>query len=120
MVRKKFSKCALLIDTITSLYQYNNLNMSFYTCLDRIQGVKDTIATVRTVTNNSNAGWSASPWGSNRWSGYQDSFARVNLRGGTVAKSIQVGFTMQMLNTDFRLSGVQIECIPEDRRTIVR
>jgi hypothetical protein len=120
MVRKKFSKCIFLIDTITDLYQYNNLSMSFYTCLDRIQGAKDTIAQVRTVSNNNNAGWSASPWGNNRWSGYQDSFATVNLKGGTVAKSIQVGFMMQTLNTDFRLSGVQLECIPENRRTVVR
>jgi hypothetical protein len=94
--------------------------MIFSSYLDRIPDVQDTIATVTTVDNSNNAFWSDSPWGWGVWSGYQDSFIRINLKRGTVAKSIQVGFSMFALNTSFRLAGFQLEAVPEFRKTFVR
>lgn len=119
-VRKKFSRCVLLMDRVSELYQYNNPEMVFSTYLNRIPGLQDTIADVSTVNNNRNAGWSISGWGWNYWSGYQDSFIDINLRQGTVAKSMQVGFKLSGINMDIRLAGFQLEIIPENRMTIVR
>jgi hypothetical protein len=94
--------------------------MSFSSYLDRIPNLQSTIATITQVDNIRNAGWSTSGWGWNYWSGYQDSFITVNLKGGTVAKSIQVGFTIQGINMDIRFAGFQLEAIPENRNTVVR
>ena len=119
-VRKKFSHCILLIDRVVSLDQLNRPFLIFSTYLDRIPDVQDTIASVTTVNNTQNAFWSLSAWSWGIWSGYQDSFIRINLKGGTVAKSIQVGFSMKELNASFNLSGFQLEAIPEFRKTFVR
>ncbi len=119
-VRKKFSHCILLMDRISSLLQFNNPIMTFSSYLNRIPNLKSTISTITTVDNIRNSSWSFSPWGWNYWSGYQDSFITVNLKQGTVAKSIQVGFDIQGINMDIRLAGFQIEAIPENRMTVVR
>ncbi len=119
-VRKKFVRCLLLMDRISDLYQFNSPNMSFASYLDRIPNLKNTIAQVTTVDNIRNSSWSYSSWGWNYWSGYQDSFVRVNLKSGTVAKSIQIGFSMVGINMDIRFAGFQLEAVPENRRTIAR
>ena len=119
-VRKKFVRCMLLINRVSSLLQFNNPNMMFSSYLDRLPNRQDTIADITTVNNQRNASWSISPWGFSIWSGYQDSFARVNLRQGTVSKSMQVGFKLVGINMSFKLSGLQLEAVPEFRRTFVR
>ena len=119
-VRKKFSKCILLMDRLSELQQYNNPTMTFSSYLNRIPNLQNTIATVTQVDNVRNSSWSVSGWGWNYWSGYQDSFVNINLKQGTVAKSMQVGFTLQGINMDIRLAGYQLEAIPENRMTAVR
>ena len=78
------------------------------------------MAKIAIVDNVRNSSWSYSGWGWNYWSGYQDSFVTVNLKQGTVAKSIQVGFTIQGINFDIRLAGFQLEVIPENRKSVLR
>ena len=119
-VRKKFSRCILLMDRLSDLYQYNNPIMTFSSYLNRLPGLQNTIADITQVDNTRNAGWGTSAWGWNYWSGYQDSFVNVNLKQGTVAKSISVGFKIHGINMDIRLSGFQLEIIPENRKTVVR
>jgi hypothetical protein len=119
-VRKKFSRCILLMDRLSAIDQLDNPRMHFSTYLDRIPNLQDTVADVTTVNNRRNARWSGSPWGMNYWSGYLDSFISINLRAGTVAKSMQVGFTISGINMDIRLAGFQLEAIPENRITVVR
>ena len=119
-VRKKFSHCMLLIDRISSLDQVNNPVMTFSSYLDRIPNLQNTISIITTVNNTQNAYWGFSPWSWGIWGGYQDSFIRINLKAGTVSKSIQVGFSMKALNTSFRLAGFQLEAVPEFRKTFVR
>lgn len=119
-VRKKFCRCILLMDRISELLQYNNPIMNFSSYVNRLPNLKNTIATITQVDNIRNSSWSFSGWGWNIWSGYQDSFITVNLKGGTVAKSMQVGFTIKGINMDIRLSGFQLEVIPENRKTVVR
>ena len=94
--------------------------MTFSTYLDRIANLQNTIAQVTTVNNVMNAFWSLSAWSWGVWGGYQDTFIRINLKQGTVAKSIQVGFSMFKLNASFRLAGFQLEAVPEFRKTFVR
>lgn len=119
-VRKKFSHCVLLMDRLSALLQFNNPNIQFSSYLDRIPNLKNTIVTLKQTDNIRNSSWSNSGWGWGFWSGYQDSFITVNLKRGTVAKSIQVGFTIEGINMDIRLAGFQLEAIPENRKTIVR
>lgn len=119
-VRKKFCRCLLLMDRLSELYQFNNPIMTFSSYLDRIPNLQNTIAIIDQVDNTRNAGWGTSAWGWNYWSGYQDSFINVNLKQGTVAKSIQVGFEIQGINMDIRLAGFQLEIIPENRKTAIR
>lgn len=118
--RKKFTKCELLINRESNLYQFNNPQMKFKTYLDRIPDLAHTIADITTVNNQRNAAWSTTPWGFNKWSGYQDSFASINLKQGTVAKSIKVSIRLVGIDMTYRLSGFQIECVPEFRNTMVR
>lgn len=119
-VRKKFCRCILLMDRVSELLQYNNPIMTFSSYLNRLPNLQNTIANITQVDNTRNAGWGTSAWGWNYWGGYQDSFINVNLKQGTVAKSIQVGFTMKGINMDIRLAGFQLEVIPENRRTVLR
>lgn len=119
-VRKKFSHALLYMDRYSDLQQFNNPQLNFASYLNRITGLKDTIAVLTTVNNNANAGWSQTPWGWNIWAGYQDTFVRVNLKGGTVAKSIQIGFSLSAINTSYKLAGFQMDAIPEFRKAIVR
>ena len=119
-VRKKFSKCILLMDRISELLQFNNPIMTFSSYLNRIPDLQNTIKTITQVDNTRNSGWSTSPWGWNFWSGYQDSFIIVDLKRGTVAKSIQVGFKINGINMDISLAGFQLETIPENRKTVTR
>lgn len=120
LVRKKFCRCLLLMDRLSSLLQYNNPIMYFSSYLNRITNLQDTMVQVTQVDNIRNSSWSYSGWGWNKWSGYQDSFVEINLRRGTVAKSMQIGFTIQGINMDMRLAGFQLEIIPENRKTILR
>jgi hypothetical protein len=119
-VRKKFCRCILLMDRLSELFQLNNPELYFSTYLNRIPNLQNTMAKITPVDNIRNSSWSYSGWGWNFWSGYQDSFITVNLKQGTVAKSIQVGFTLQGINMDIRLAGFQLEAIPENRKTVVR
>lgn len=119
-VRKKFSRCMLLMDRISDLYQFNNPQMIFSSYLNRLPNLQSTIANVTQVDNTRNAGWGTSAWGWNYWSGYQDSFVNIDLKRGTVAKSIAVGFKMHGINMDIRLAGFQLEIIPENRKTFAR
>ncbi len=119
-VRKKFSHCLLYMDRYSDLQQFNNPQIQFATYIDRVPNLKNTMVTLTTVNNNANAGWSQTPWGWNQWAGIQDSFIRINLKGGTVAKSIQVGFSLSAINASYKLSGFDLEAIPEFRRAIVR
>lgn len=120
LVRKKFSTCVLLMDRLSNLFQYNNPQMFFSTYLDRIPNLQNTMAQITQVDNVRNSSWSYSGWGWNFWSGYQDSFVAINLKQGTVAKSMQIGFTIQGINMDILLAGFQLEAIPENRMTIFR
>ena len=119
-VRKKFCRCVLLMDRLSELFQFNNPVMTFSSYLNRMPNLQNTIATITQVDNIRNAGWATSGWGWNAWSGIQDSFINVNLKQGTVAKSIQVGFKLVGINMDIRLAGFQLEIIPENRKTVVR
>jgi hypothetical protein len=119
-VRKKFCRCILLMDRISELQQFNMPEMNFTSYCNRQTNLPSTIKTITQVDNVRNASWSFSPWGWNSWSGYQDTFINVNLKQGTVAKSMQVGFTIKGINYDIRLAGYQLEAIPENRITVVR
>ena len=119
-VRKKFSKCMLLIDRLSNLLQFNEPKMYFSSYVDRIPNLQNTMAQVTTVDNIRNSSWSYSSWGWNYWAGYQDSFVRINLKQGTVAKSMQVGFAIIGINMDIRFAGVQLEVIPENRKSFTR
>jgi hypothetical protein len=119
-VRKKFVRCMLLINRVSNLLQFNDPELMFSSYLDRIPNLQHTIADITTVNNIRNSAWSISPWGYSLWAGYQDSFARINLRQGTVAKSMQVGIKLTGINMSFKLAGFQLEAVPEFRRTFVR
>ncbi len=119
-VRKKFCRAILLMDRVSELLQYNNPVMVFSSYLNRLPNLKNTIKTITQVNNLRNSSWSFSGWGWNYWSGYQDSFIAINMKGGTVAKSMQIGFTLEGINMDIRLAGFQLEVIPENRKTVVR
>ncbi len=119
-VRKKFCRCVLLMDRVSELFQYNNPTMVFSSYLNRLPNLQNTIAPITQVDNIRNSSWSFSGWGWNYWSGYQDSFITVNLKQGTVAKSIQVGFKLSGINMDIRLAGFQLEVIPENRKSVLR
>lgn len=119
-VRKKFCRCILLMDRLSELYQFNNPIIEFSSYLNRINNLQNTIAEVTQVDNTRNSSWSFSPWGWNYWSGYQDSFISINLKQGTVAKSMQVGLKIKGINMDVKLAGFQLEIIPENRKTVVR
>lgn len=119
-VRKKFCRCVLLLDRVSDLQQFNNPDIKFSSYLNRLPNLQSTIASIAQVDNVRNSSWSYSGWGWNYWSGYQDSFVTVNLKGGTVAKSIQVGFTIQGINMNIKLAGYQLEAIPENRNSVLR
>jgi hypothetical protein len=119
-VRKKFCRCILLMDRVSDLQQFNDPIMQFSSYLNRLPNLQNTVANIIQVDNIRNSSWSYSSWGWGYWSGYQDSFITINLKGGTVAKSIQVGVYLQGINMDMRLAGYQLEAIPENRMTVVR
>lgn len=119
-VRKKFCRCVLLMDRVSELLQFNNPDIEFASYLNRLPNLKNTIAKISQVDNVRNSSWSQSSWGWNYWSGYQDSFITINLKRGTVAKSMQVGFTIKGINMDIRLAGFQLEAIPENRKSVLR
>ena len=119
-IRKKFCRCILLMDRLSELYQYNNPQMVFSSYVNRLPNLQSTIADITQTDNIRNSSWSNSTWGWNFWSGYQDSFVTVNLKQGTVGKSLQIGIAIQGINMDMRLAGFQLEIIPENRKTVVR
>ncbi len=115
-VRKKFVRAALLFDNISSRYQTNIPAIFFFSSLDWNAGIVDTETIITTQIQGRL--WSISDWDWTEWSGYQDTFAIVPLRNGTVTKSIQIGMQMNQLNTSFSLQGFQIE-IARDFRTVI-
>ena len=119
-VRKKFCRCILLMDRLSSLLQYNQPKMQFSSYVNRLPGLQSTISNITTVDNIRNSSWNYSSWGWGFWSGYEDSFITVNLKQGTVAKSMQVGFKIEGINMDILFAGYQLETIPENRKTVVR
>ncbi|HET9433067.1 MAG TPA: ubiquitin-activating E1 FCCH domain-containing protein [Chitinophagaceae bacterium] len=119
-VRKKFVRCMLLINRVSDLLQFNNPQMTFRSYVDRIEGLAHTIANITTVNQEMNAAWSISPWGWGRFGGYQDTFSRINLRAGTVSKSIQVEIELVGIDTAYNLAGFQIEAVGDFRKTFVR
>lgn len=119
-VRKKFCRCVLLLDRLSQLQQDNNPTFEFASYLNRLPNLKNTIVNITQVDNIRNSPWSFSGWGWNLWAGYKDSFITVNLKRGTVAKSIQVGFKIQGIDMDMRFAGFQLEAIPENRKSVLR
>ncbi len=119
-VRKKFVRCMLLINRVSDLLQFNNPELTFRSYLDRIEGLAHTEADITTVNNVMNSAWSVSPWGWGRFGGYQDTFARINLRSGTVSKSIQIEIELVGIDMSFNLAGFQIEAVADFRKTLVR
>jgi hypothetical protein len=119
-VRKKFCRCILLMNRLSDLLQFNNPMISFSSYLNRIPNLQSTISQITQVDNVRNSSWSNSAWGWNFWAGYQDSFITINLKRGTVAKSIQIGIQIVGINMDIKLAGFQLETIPENRKTVAR
>lgn len=117
-VRKKFVRAAMLFDNISSKYQTNLPALFFFTCTDWNVGVISTESVITTVVNA--RPWSISDWSWTEWSGYQDTFAIVPLKNGTVTKAIQLGLQMNQLNTTFALQGFQLEISPDFRQVIAR
>lgn len=117
-VRKKFIRTCLLFDEISALYQQNIPTLCFYSYKDWVGGRISTRADVMQKINSSR--WSTDHWDWISWSGYQDSFITIGLRGGTVTKALKAGLQLNTLNTSFRLQGFQHEISPDFRRTIVR
>lgn len=116
-VRKKFIRCRLLIDRIDSLYQFNQPLIKFASYLDRYPNLKDTIKTVTTVNNSTRWG---SFWSWSKWAGLVDSFAAIDFRQGTTAKSLQISMEMNQLNTAYKFAGFRIEISPDYPVSILR
>lgn len=117
-VRKKFIRALLLIDRLSDFKQYNNPALNFSSYLDRVPNLKNT--KVLTTTVNNSTSWSVANWGFSPWAGLQDNFVRVNLKQGTVAKAMQIGFQMREYNTSFRLQGFQLEVATDFRTMLAR
>lgn len=119
-VRKKFIRAILLFDRILPIFQSNVPTLNFFSCIDRVPDLQHTQATATLTPENGSAEWSLTPWSWSQWSSYSDSFLTFDLRQGTQAKSMQIGFTMAMLNTSFRFQGFQMEIAPDFRKTVVK
>lgn len=117
-VRKKFVRSILLFDEISALFQQNVPTLCFYSYKDWVDGRISTRADLMQKINSSQ--WSVDHWSWIQWSGYQDSFITVPLKGGTVTKSLKIGIQLNELNTTFKLQGFQQEISPDFRRTVVR
>lgn len=118
-VRKKFIRTVLLFDEISSIYQLNQPTLCFYSYKDWKKGVISTRADIMQKINSGK--WSSTQfWNWIQWSGTQDSFITIPLKGGTVAKSMQIGMQLNSLNSSFKLQGFQHEVASEFRKTIVR
>jgi hypothetical protein len=121
-VRKKFIRAAMLFDNVTSMFKVNAPEIFFFSAINWISGMNAGIySTQSVITPKIEANpWDISDWDWTTWSGYQDTFVTINLKGGTVAKSIQIGLQLNQLNTTFSLQGFQLELSPDFGRTIVR
>jgi len=117
-VRKKFVRSILLFDDISSIYQQNIPTLCFTSYKDWVEGRESTRADIMQKINSTK--WSTDHWSWLKWSGYQDSFITVPLKGGTVAKSLKIALQLNTINTSFRLQGFQQEIAPDFRRTVVR
>lgn len=117
-VRKKFVRTCLLFDEISALFQQNIPTLCFYSYKDWVEGRVSTSADIMQKINSSQ--WSTDLWNWIQWSGYQDSFITIPLKGGTVTKSMKIGLQLNQINTTFNLQGFQQEVSPDFRRTIVR
>lgn len=118
-VRKKFVRAALLFDNISALFQENLPTLCFYSSTDWVDNRISTSADIMQKIQSSS--WGPKQfWNWISWSGYQDSFITIPLRGGTVAKSMKIGLQLNTINTSFKLQGFQLEISPDFRRTIVR
>lgn len=118
-VRKKFVRTALLFDDISALFQQNLPTLCFYSYKNWVDNRTSTSANIMQKLQSSTWG-SKQFWNWISWSGYQDTFITVPMRGGTVAKSMKIGLQLNTINTTFKLQGFQLEISPDFRKTIVR
>ncbi len=120
-VRKKFVRAALLFDNISAIFQVNRPELCFTSYVDWKKGVRGKNTTRSDITTQiESTAWNRDPWDWTEWSGYQDTFVTVPLKGGTVAKSMQLQIQINQLNASFSLQGFQLEVAPDFRKTIVR
>lgn len=117
-VRKKFIRCVMLLDRVSTLRQLNQPQLIFHSYVDRFFGTPSTVAET-TVADNSTA-WSFSSWSASPWAGRQDDFIRIPLKMGTVSKSMAIGIKLQQYYSTFLLQGYQLEIAPDFRRSILR
>jgi hypothetical protein len=100
------------------LYQQNIPTLCFYSYKDWIDGKVSTRSNIMQKLQGGK--WSTDDWNWIGWSGYQDSFITVGLKGGTVAKSLKIGLQLNTINSTFRLQGFQQEISSDFRKTVVR
>lgn len=117
-VRKKYIRSILLFDDISALFQQNIPTLCFTSYKDWVEGRESTKADIMQKINSSR--WSTDHWSWLQWSGYQDTFITVPLKGGTVAKALKISLQLNTINTTFRLQGFQQEISPDFNRTVVR
>lgn len=117
-MRKKFIRCVLLFDSITAVYQQNQPAIGFASYGDWHQGIADTKTNVTTKIQSST--WNTQPWDWVEWSGDQDTFITIPLKGGSVRKSLQVEIQMNHINTSFSLQGFQLEIAKDFRKTVAK
>lgn len=117
-VRKKFVRSVMLFDEISALYQQNIPTLCFYSYKDWVDGRVSTRSDIMQKLQGGK--WSTDHWNWIGWSGYQDSFITVGLKGGTVAKSLKIGLQLNTINSTFRLQGFQQEISSDFRKTVVR
>lgn len=117
-VRKKFVRSGLLFDDISSMFQQNIPTLCFTSYKDWVDERQSTRVDIMQKINSTK--WSSDHWSWLKWSGYQDTFITIRLKGGTVAKSLKISLQLNTINSSFRLQGFQQEIVPDFRRTIVR
>jgi hypothetical protein len=117
-VRKKFVRAIMLFDNISTVFQLNRPKLCFTSFVDWNDGIVSTKTDL--TTRIESQVWNTPPWDWTKWSGYQDTFITVPLKGGTVNKSMKIQLQLNKLNTSFSMQGFQLEISPDFRKTIVR
>lgn len=116
--RKKFIRSILLFDEISAIFQQNIPTLCFFSYKDWVDGAISTRADIMQKIQSSK--WNTDHWSWIRWSGYQDSFITIPLKGGTVAKSLKIGLQLNQINSSFRLQGFQQEISNDFGKTVSR